>query len=980
MPTALQQLARQVAPITQKTPAIPNPLVSAGVGVVQAINSDNSVDVLFNNSIVPVNPAGTLPKVGTTILIMTLGTQWWALGASLITGGGGGVETGFAPLDSPNFTGIPTAPTAPTGTDTIQLATTQFVQTAITAATGTTTVMTAGQEDTVRTESMSQLALPTSSVNMNTQALANVSVLTVYDGTPADGQAVFRTNPAQLGFYTQFGDAHATLAFGQLFGGGAIGFGGGPRINNPDGTTSSIAPDVYIYRSSPGSIICEGDFAHGKWTLATQPSAMALYRTTTDAQAYLSMGDLFGQSWLGMGAGGSSVPDVQLRRAPSGPCVAQWQLGNQTIGTGTMTWWDGVAGDGLVRLGLQFPRVEIFQNSTDTNSCLVFGAYGLGGAILMGQGGTGPLDVSLAHLGTATALWKLNQMNWWDGTAIDGEIRFNFDTVSHIASLVILKNYGDSQPVIGFGSTFGSGALELGSGGTAVPDVTLYRNGTGAAEWLMAGQMQWWDAVAGDPLTVLTTTQGLLTIYANNSDTQPAFQCGRFFTVPAIQFGPGGTTAPDITIDRSAAATLGITAPTIAITSTSLLSLGDGTTTHGQWLLSSSGVPLLRGYADSTHTNPVAVFGAPFSVPALQFGPGGVTAVDVTLSRSGTAAAQMNAASMTFLDGTTGHGSIVFTSNPYLLKVYASSTDTQPLIQLGSFGTTQFIQFGVGGSTVPDVNITRTGTQLATFTVKTLSITDGTTGDGAVIVAMSSTTPGVSVYANSSDTQPKATITGPSAGGLLSLGPGGSTTAPDVLLQRTGALAAQWTVSTVTTIDGTSSHGQITQTLAAAGQSTSYFGLTTDTNARLQVGVVLGAPFLQFGPGNAGADITLQRVAAGVLGMTTGSQAYSASTAQTIGTGTTITPNSTHVQITATGVTTNTAHPTITAGQNGQLVVVVNTGTNAITLTSNSSSAGTNLSLGAATRVLAAKGSITLIYNTALTEWVEIGFNPGGFG
>jgi hypothetical protein len=36
--------------------------------------------------------------------------------------------TGAAPLDSPNFTGVPTAPTAASGTDTTQIATTAFVQ------------------------------------------------------------------------------------------------------------------------------------------------------------------------------------------------------------------------------------------------------------------------------------------------------------------------------------------------------------------------------------------------------------------------------------------------------------------------------------------------------------------------------------------------------------------------------------------------------------------------------------------------------------------------------------------------------------------------------------------------------------------------------------------------------------------------------------------------------------------------------------
>ncbi len=42
------------------------------------------------------------------------------------------IESKFAPKESPNFTGIPTAPTASAGTNTTQIATTAFVNSAIT--------------------------------------------------------------------------------------------------------------------------------------------------------------------------------------------------------------------------------------------------------------------------------------------------------------------------------------------------------------------------------------------------------------------------------------------------------------------------------------------------------------------------------------------------------------------------------------------------------------------------------------------------------------------------------------------------------------------------------------------------------------------------------------------------------------------------------------------------------------------------------
>ena len=107
---------------------------------------------------------------------------------------------------------------------------------------------------------------------------------------------------------------------------------------------------------------------------------------------------------------------------------------------------------------------------------------------------------------------------------------------------------------------------------------------------------------------------------------------------------------------------------------------------------------------------------------------------------------------------------------------------------------------------------------------------------------------------------------------------------------------------------------------------------------------------------------------------------YTPSSSQTLAAGTTVSPNATNLAITATGATTLTATPTITAGQAGQVIQIVNVGSNAITFQSNATLSGSNLSLGATTRAVGAKGSLTLIYNSTLTRWVELGFNAGGNG
>ncbi len=66
-------------------------------------------------------------RLGTTAFVQA------AIAAAIAGIGGGG---GGAPLESPNFTGIPTAPTATAGNNTTQISTTAFVHAAISAAIG----------------------------------------------------------------------------------------------------------------------------------------------------------------------------------------------------------------------------------------------------------------------------------------------------------------------------------------------------------------------------------------------------------------------------------------------------------------------------------------------------------------------------------------------------------------------------------------------------------------------------------------------------------------------------------------------------------------------------------------------------------------------------------------------------------------------------------------------------------------------------
>lgn len=104
------------------------------------------------------------------------------------------------------------------------------------------------------------------------------------------------------------------------------------------------------------------------------------------------------------------------------------------------------------------------------------------------------------------------------------------------------------------------------------------------------------------------------------------------------------------------------------------------------------------------------------------------------------------------------------------------------------------------------------------------------------------------------------------------------------------------------------------------------------------------------------------------------------STVQALVAGTTISPNAAVIHITSVGVISLSATPTITAGVDGQVLVIINDNTTAsrtITFTSNDTLAGSNLSLSATTAAIGPRGSITFVYSAALTRWVQIGVSAG---
>jgi hypothetical protein len=90
---------------------------------------------------------------------------------------------------------------------------------------------------------------------------------------------------------------------------------------------------------------------------------------------------------------------------------------------------------------------------------------------------------------------------------------------------------------------------------------------------------------------------------------------------------------------------------------------------------------------------------------------------------------------------------------------------------------------------------------------------------------------------------------------------------------------------------------------------------------------------------------------------------------------TAIAPTSTVFEITSDGNYTLTATPTIANGQDGQVVTIINVGANTVTLQDQGTLANSNLRLGAATRALAPRDNIELLYDSAVGDWVELRYN-----
>lgn len=86
----------------------------------------------------------------------------------------------------------------------------------------------------------------------------------------------------------------------------------------------------------------------------------------------------------------------------------------------------------------------------------------------------------------------------------------------------------------------------------------------------------------------------------------------------------------------------------------------------------------------------------------------------------------------------------------------------------------------------------------------------------------------------------------------------------------------------------------------------------------------------------------------------------------------TISADANVVQVSPSSALTLTSTPTIGNGRDGQQMVVLNVGSNNVTLQDQGTLASSNLRLVATTITLAPRQSVTLLYSSTIGDWVQI--------
>lgn len=390
-----------------------------------------------------------------------------------------------------------------------------------------------------------------------------------------------------------------------------------------------------------------------------------------------------------------------------------------------------------------------------------------------------------------------------DGTDAHGKTLINAGSFLGIpiAGLSIYQNATDLKPVVELLADGGAGLLAFGPGGSSLPDFSIQRTGTAAA--LVTGTLTLSSPIFTSPVvsdgtftvvdgtaahgSVLTAVSAFgpgFNLFANTTDTQAAALLAIVGGAPTLAFGPGGSAARDVKIVRSgsaAALATGVftfTSPVFAGTPTATggsFVVTDGNAGHGSVGL---GVAALGGAVQVFANTADTTVAAQLAATGLQIGPGGTTATDVKLLRTGAAAAAFT-------------GVLTMTSPVINTGITGSAIDTDATFATGA-STTVVASSAVKTALALKATLAASTTFTAGFlavtnTVDTSAfvVTDGTAAHGEVFAGVGPLGPSIGLFGNSGDTVQRSVIgvTG------MSLGPGGSS-ATDTKFLRTGVAAA----------------------------------------------------------------------------------------------------------------------------------------------------------------------------------------------
>jgi hypothetical protein len=382
------------------------------------------------------------------------------------------------------------------------------------------------------------------------------------------------------------------------------------------------------------------------------------------------------------------------------------------------------------------------------------------------------------------------------------------------------------------------------------------------------------------------------------------------------------------------------------ITQLASVSMTDGTSADGQ-IIAQLNPPIILGFAASGDSNHTFKLGMVSSNPTLAFGVGGSTATDVILSRTGTALLKV-AANQTTFPGASGSSTLELSPQSGTI----TSSTPSPLINAWSGTYTanaSSFNFGTVIGFGPTVTFSQSGFAFGVgllFNVNPVFKTGTSVGTGFSFGPLT----GLSyVPTFTVDTQTGITALGTST--ALSSNPvwsqansGTATVASHVGFLTQGNVGTGITMTLFNDVKVLDTAGSGTITTRAALDIANLTKATTNLGIR-----------------NASTTVFTHKVK--TITATSDSISVASTTAATM-----ITLNNT-----SGSSKTLASTPTITAGTDGQLLILENTSAQNVVFQRESALAGSTLRLNAATVTLSQYQTMLLIWDAVNTQWVQLG-------